>query len=285
MKTVEQTKEMLVNLETKLKQELESLEQGFREKDFTKVNLAARQLNLYAQRGYNLGADNGNARFVRSVRQEFVGMMQADLERSGIDVTVPVDNGGDAIYFNVLGERLAVLYGEFDSVRLHEPFSFHNLEEKIEGKINRIRERQESVNRNIANHEHWIGVIQPLLEKPELIRTESYQKWRQAETSALILGKTDTARMLERNRNKWMGRLYSKYSGKYLLDVLRREDTKKRLEEIVCAETMELEHFTQEREQNAKMISKLTDSKEELMLCTKAFEQILKDYNVPVYSQ
>lgn len=285
MKTVEQTKTMLVDLESKLKQELENLEQGFQEKNFEKVNRAAKELDLFARRGYDLGVENGYARFVRSVRREFIVMMQDDLENAGIDVTVPVENGGDAIYFNVLGERLAVLYGEFDSVRMNEPFSFEQLEEGIDGKINRIRERQESLNRNIEKNEQLIDVFQPLLENPELIRTEAYHEWRQASKAYVILGKTDMALMLERKKNKWMGKLYSKYSGKYLLDVLKREDAQKRLEEIVRAEKMELEHFTQELEQNEEMISKLTESKEELMRRAKAFEQILKDYHLPVHSK
>ncbi|AJD93366.1 hypothetical protein JMA_40480 (plasmid) [Jeotgalibacillus malaysiensis] len=282
MKTVEQTKEMLINLESKLKQESQNLERGFQEKDFEKVNRAAKELDLYARRGFELGMDDDSKRMNQRVREEFFELMMNEFDDAGIEVSMPKhERNGEAIYFKIQGENVGVLYGEFDEVR-GELLSNQNPATAVMNKLEDYKEKLKHERREQDKYKKKVLELQALKENLSLIHTDEYKDYRVGSKSNLFFVWSPYAKYTVVHKGKFIGKLVNRYNRKQLEKILLRDKTKGRFDDYI-ERSQELVDVQEPLIAcYEKSYRTLSESQEEFTKRLTALLQILKTYNIPV---
>lgn len=279
MQAVQQTRTMMTLLNKKLETELERLEEAFEKMDLELLNEATKQLNLYAQRGYDLTVSgNDYARFKRTSRQEFFEMIQADFEKNGIEIALPKKDGysGEAIYFKAFGERLAVLYGESHTVTgdvgigntdfLHYTLDGHK--ERYQAEMEKVKELDER-----------LVTLQRLYDEPALILTDEFASERKA--SKMILTFRFKNSRLQRAYEKTFASFIDRKVGKQLFEEMQLPKSRERHSNQIAYIQKEKDRMVATMTQYQERIQELEEKSPEFETVITSFFSLIEKYNMP----
>lgn len=279
MKAVAQTRTMMTLLNEKLGRDLERLETAFATKDLTLLNEATKQLNLYAQRAYDLTVSGTHyARFKQSSRREFFEMIQDDFKEHGIEIVLPQEKGysGDAIYFKAFGERLAVLYGEHHG--LTGEFRKGNtafLSLILEGH----KERYQAEMEKVKEFDERLDVLQRLYDKPALILTDEFASERKASKSVLTFRFHNER--LQRAYEKSFAGLIDRQIGKQLLKEMQLPKSRERHVNQIAFIQTEKDRLLETMEQYEARIQELEEKSPAFETVINSFFTLIEKYNMP----
>lgn len=279
MHSIEQTQKMMALLQEKLASELERMIEAFEKKDFTLLVESTNQLNLYGYRGYDLTVPlNRNARFKQKSRRDFMEMILADFEESGIEVVLPSSDGysGEAIYFKAFGERLGVLYGEHGSVTGEVG---KGNTEYLSYVLDGHKERYQAELEKVADYDKQLDVSQRLYDNPELVLSEEFREDRRASKSVLTFRFNNPK--LQRVYEKFFASLIDRQVGKQVLKEMQTPENRKRHADRLVVLRQEKERLLQTMEQYLEKIQALEKQQPEFEKVSIAFFAVLEKYNIP----
>lgn len=279
MNAIEQTQKMMTLLQEKLASELERMIEAFEKKDFTLLVESTNQLNLYGYRGYDLTvANKRNARFKQTSRRDFMEMILADFEESGIEVVLPSSDGysGEAIYFKAFGERLGVLYGEHGSVTGEAGIGNT---EYLSYVLDGHKERYQAEMEKVTDYDKRLDVSQRLFDNPELILSEEFRDDRRASKSILTFRFKNIK--LQRVYEKCFASLIDRQVGKQVLKEMQTPENRKRHANRLVVLQEEKERLLETLEQYLERIQELEKQQPEFEKVITGFFDTLEKYNMP----
>jgi len=277
MKTV-QMKQELADIEYKMKIELEKLKKGMESKNFTLVTCASKAM-------YELNPHVGYPRLPKRVRLDFMKGIVKYFQIKGIDVILPLESGiGEAIYFDILGERVGTLYGEHDGVLLQEMdvISLENIELFLDGKMKFYEEKMLSERSRVDKNREKIEELENLIKSPACIKTERFRLYRSVDQAVCLLGDTRSARFLIQQKNKSLGKVYERCGWILLLTQLKKPSCQKRLQNKIEMLREEMTRCEEHGDYSEERYHLLETRKNEFKQRFVELYKLLTLYHIPI---
>lgn len=277
MKSVQLKKE-LAEIENRMHIELEKLKQGMDRKNFKMVSEASKFI-------YEGNPHVGYPRFSKRTRLEFMNAVLDSFQLRGIDVMLPLENGvGEAIYFDILGERVATLYGEDDEILFHNfsGMTAEDVETFLNDKIEKHKQLMMSERKRMVDNSNKMKEFEQIMNTPSVIRTQSFKSYRSVNQSVCLLGNTRISNFLLSQENRFIGKMYERFGWVILIPQIKKSSCQKRLKnkvELLKEEFLRCEKCAEYSEEKYLMLEshKNEFKKRFLDLC-----KLVQKYNIPL---
>lgn len=279
MEAIKTTRNMIMQLNRKLEEEAADLSEAFRTMDFSLLEKATRQLNLYGQRGYDLiTTGNVYAHFKQKSREEFLSLIQQEFKDHGIDFDLPDKAyGGQAIYFRAFGERIGVLYGEDNKVRTE--FGKDNLA-YMHYVLNGYRDQMNGIQENLRDLDKRKDVFVRVLNDSSIVLKEEFSDERKATLEIKTKGYRFNNQTLQRILDKYFGKLIDRQIGLKLKRDVEKPENQKQFQDHIHFLDTERERELQRIEGIEERIGQLKAHEPDFESVVESFQRLMNKYNI-----